>query len=853
MPFTVFISSTSRDLQDHRTAVERRLLDAGLHPIGMEHFSARAQEPLAACLDEVRDADLFVGVYGWRYGFVPGGQGQSITELEFWEAQRLKKPCFCFFVDPAFPWPEALRDQGDAAERLEAFKQRVDGILVRSTFSTPDDLAARVLASIQRYERSQARQARPSIAQTPEQRNLATLLERGKQFWVSGVLDHVAGNTGTYALQMAPEPDAVEQPWRDNANLPAPPVSSASLSILDIFEQSGRLLLILGEPGSGKTVTLLQLARHLMEQARENPAEPVPVVFHLGSWSPREMSLGQWLVLEARSKYYVSGSLFEQWLREQRIILLLDGLDEIRLAERAACVQGINDFVSQWGVPGIAVCARRDEYLSLPTRLKLNCAVTLQPLSAEQIEAILATSAQSGQQVQQLLHTTPDMAALAASPLMLNLMRASDPGSTDTAMHDVVPATPTDTILARYVEARLPPQKIDADRRQSVLTRLAWVARRTLDRGGNLFQIDALQPHHLRAIPLACYWLLTRIAVGLILGVTEGLYLSTVGAMNGMGAQWAPASIGASVWRGVSVGLVLGISAAAIEMVSYHWRSRSKYPEQGAMPRSHMIAMALCLFVVFVLSTWALWGSWERSGFGIVWALLFALRGAVTDSGKDIRTPDVRGWSWPSAAKGLAIGSAVGALIVIASTLGASSPSAAAIPTAARLWAGAFFSVFYGLLGAVFLGWRAQTIVAQIQVNEGIRLFRRSLRRAGLVLGVVSGGTIGLAVAIAAWSTGVAQAQGAGVAMVIIAGLVGGSAVGAYFAVIGALWYGGIDVINHYTLRGVLWLTGQTPLRLVRALDEFVELRLLRRIGSGYAFTHRMLLEYFAQHAPARR
>ena len=48
-------------------------------------------------------------------------------------------------------------------------------------------------------------------AQTPEQRNLTTLLERSKQFWVAGVLANVANSVGIYALTMIPEPDAVDQ------------------------------------------------------------------------------------------------------------------------------------------------------------------------------------------------------------------------------------------------------------------------------------------------------------------------------------------------------------------------------------------------------------------------------------------------------------------------------------------------------------------------------------------------------------------------------------------------------------------------------------------------------------------
>ena len=73
------------------------------------------------------------------------------------------------------------------------------------------------------------------------------------------------------------------------------------------------------------------------------------------------------------------------------------------------------------------------------------------------------------------------------------------------------------------------------------------------------------------------------------------------------------------------------------------------------------------------------------------------------------------------------------------------------------------------------------------------------------------------------------------------------------FAVIGALWYGAIDIINHYVLRFILLLSGRTPLRLIRYLDSAVKIRLLRRIGGGYAFIHRALLEHFAAREPAAK
>ena len=43
MSTSVFISSTSRDLLEHRAAVVKALLQAGYHPIDMADFMARPE------------------------------------------------------------------------------------------------------------------------------------------------------------------------------------------------------------------------------------------------------------------------------------------------------------------------------------------------------------------------------------------------------------------------------------------------------------------------------------------------------------------------------------------------------------------------------------------------------------------------------------------------------------------------------------------------------------------------------------------------------------------------------------------------------------------------------------------
>ncbi len=155
MATSVFISSTSRDLAEHRTAVRESLLQAGYHPIDMADFMARAEGARDACLDEVAEADLFVGIYAWRYGFIPKGRKTSITQQEFDEARRLGKPCFCFVLDEKYEWPAEYKEEGKGAELLAKFKAKIDAELVRTTFTTPDSLARKVLGSLARWEKEQ--------------------------------------------------------------------------------------------------------------------------------------------------------------------------------------------------------------------------------------------------------------------------------------------------------------------------------------------------------------------------------------------------------------------------------------------------------------------------------------------------------------------------------------------------------------------------------------------------------------------------------------------------------------------------------------------------------------------------
>ena len=58
--------------------------------------------------------------------------------------------------------------------------------------------------------------------------------------------------------------------------------------------------------------------------------------------------------------------------------------------------------------------------------------------------------------------------------------------------------------------------------------------------------------------------------------------------------------------------------------------------------------------------------------------------------------------------------------------------------------------------------------------------------------------------------------------------------------------YGGSAFLKHVVLRILLMKSGNIPFNYARFLDYATNLVLLRKVGGGYIFIHRMLLEYFA-------
>src|SRR5438445_276504 len=92
----VFLSSTYVDLVTYRQTAAAALERLDQQVGRMEVFGARPDEPVKACIDEIDQCSIFVGIYAHRYGYVPNHSEIEITEQEFNHAHECGKSIFCF-------------------------------------------------------------------------------------------------------------------------------------------------------------------------------------------------------------------------------------------------------------------------------------------------------------------------------------------------------------------------------------------------------------------------------------------------------------------------------------------------------------------------------------------------------------------------------------------------------------------------------------------------------------------------------------------------------------------------------------------------------------------------------------
>jgi len=146
----VMISSTARDLPEHRKQIVEACLRQGMFPLRMEDLPANSDQAAAASLMMVEEADVYIGVLANRYGYIPKANNPnqiSVTEMEYNRAVARKIERLIFVMDKSHPITVDDVDIENAA-KLKSFKDRVEAENIVRFFKSPDDLRAEAINSL---------------------------------------------------------------------------------------------------------------------------------------------------------------------------------------------------------------------------------------------------------------------------------------------------------------------------------------------------------------------------------------------------------------------------------------------------------------------------------------------------------------------------------------------------------------------------------------------------------------------------------------------------------------------------------------------------------------------------------
>ena len=352
----IYLSATFDDLKDYRAAVYRILRMLRLDVISMEDYVAADAYPLHKCLADVAASDIYIGLIGWHYGYIPdqdNPEQKSITELEYRQAEKCDLPCLLFLADKNAGWPDQYKDiatgAGNHGKYITHFRAELEKEHLVSYFKNPDHLASLVSVAVpqvtgkankfplvDRIYRGYvligtnlllvASLGLSVLALTgslpwsnqfpfafivgtgsvglgilsytlatpepPFDRNRTPLLQR-MQRWVADQLDSALGSSYRIDLEFSTRQDAVIRPYDQELIQPAPHRLPPGTDISKLFDESGGTLLILGGPGSGKTTLLLNLTATTIAKALLDKQQPIPILFKLSSWEEQQVWQGQ--------------------------------------------------------------------------------------------------------------------------------------------------------------------------------------------------------------------------------------------------------------------------------------------------------------------------------------------------------------------------------------------------------------------------------------------------------------------------------------------------------------------------------------------------------------------------------
>ncbi len=657
-------------------------------------------------------------------------------------------------------------------------------------------------------------------------KNRTKLIRRVRRDWIEGFLYRALYRVARVELDLSPVDGKALRPVDLYLRRPEEPAQllASAASVASIFSEQNGQLLILGAPGAGKTTLLLELTEDLLEAAEDDTTVPVPVPFNLSSWANSKKSLRDWLAYELNHLYDCPGKLAIRWIRGEKIIPMLDGLDEVPEADREACVAAINEYRKEVGGE-IVVTSRVAEYDALTTRLIIPGAVVINLLTKSQVEQYLEGGDERSKAVLAAAREDDTIWEVLDTPLTLDVAVLGSSTSEPWYLPSGTVEERRAALFLRYIDRMLEWRAVERRfQREQFQHWLGWLAFALIKRNQTQLRLEDLTRDYLKtkrqhriATALATLGVGVPVAVSLKLlgysGSSDWLGVATIYA-------WLSASVAAAF--GAVLGLMFAICIACALALRVLQDAIS-----GDSARFQRTVTGLILLFIGITTAFALALGLGATAFNSLAAFLLFGQGSWVGTGAFCallvwagmtfgpwRPVDEVRWSWRKATEHFRLHACLVIALGLLSTL---------ILGWRGLAQGVIFGAFMSLIVMMITGLTPGELKEKVRPNEGMR---RSARNGAIA--AVAGFLYGSALFAILFRE--PQWWSGGVIVAIVLGLLRGWAFCA----------------QHWSMRLVLWRSGVAPLRYTQFLDASAERIFLHRVGGGYIFVHRMLMNCFA-------
>ncbi|NET69782.1 MAG: CHAT domain-containing protein [Sphaerospermopsis sp. SIO1G2] len=685
----------------------------------------------------------------------------------------------------------------------------------------------------------QLRQLPDTIIQSHKKSPREVLLDRVEEFWIKGVLEkslHI-NEKETIELGISECFDAVTYPAiRQGENTPQQhqdlPEGTRAIDIFGELENR-KTMLILGEPGSGKTTALLEIADESIIDTRKDRTLPIPVVLNLSSWAGdrQPKPLAKWLEIELNRIYQFSKKQCQHWVKNQNLLLLLDGLDEVIESKRDACIRAINQFLREYAGTEIVVCCRMKEYNKISERLHFQSAIFYKSPTEAQINRYFDDAGEELLAVKKLKQEDKAIQELVKNPLTLNLIAVAYKHKSKEELLNINSLEKRrnhlfETYLQKKIEEE---QQLEYPLIKSNYW-LSWLAQTMMQTSQQVLLIEQIQPDWLETnTQKFIYSVGFRLILGLIAGFILVLHFGTQ-VTDDLGVQislFIPSLIAALVSCLSSLVLSSFISKILPRFIPEHI---SRFI---AGMISGLIYLGLAApWVYAIVEQSKLWREVlspliiDGVALGIFLSLIDQKVGIIDTIDK----------SWKKAMKYSLVGLFSGSIYVFWRLFFTDRYVPAG--NLYELTSDNLFDIsielliFTNLPGLIGFLDKGENLEQTIIPNQGVWRSAKNAARFFIICFPVG--------MLCSWNYsdgGIHEIISIGLAVGLLAGMAGGK--GPVLA--------GMVLIQHFTLRVILWWDCYIPWNYSRFLDYATKRIFLRKVGGGYIFIHRMLMEHFAQ------